>query len=171
MLNNGTSWYLQCLADLFKQSSIHRIFLYGGSHGAFISLHLAGKYPKSFRALVARNPVVDKSTKSQMSDIPDNGMLIDIDSSGQPGPKAMLVLYNASPISIAPFLEIPVFLMIGKNDKRVPPNQGYLLYHELKKLGRKNVKMNVYDDCHPLSKVSTHANVMINAELFFAEFM
>ena len=158
-------------SKLFYQSSIHRIFLYGGSHGAFISLHLAGKYPKSFRALVARNPVVDKSTKSQMSDIPDNGMMIDIDSSGQPGPKAMVVLYNASPISIAPFLEIPVFLMIGKNDKRVPPNQGYLLYHELKKLGRKNVKMNVYDDCHPLSKVSTHANVMINAELFFAEFM
>ena len=59
----------------------------------------------------------------------------------------------------------------GKNDKRVPPNQGYLLYHELKKFGRKKVKMNVYDDCHPLSKVSTHANVMINAELFFAEFM
>ena len=106
-----------------------------------------------------------------MSDIPDNGMLIDIDSSGNPGPMAMVELYNASPISIAPFLEIPVFLMIGKNDKRVPPNQGYLLYHELKKLGRKNVKMNVYDDCHPLSKVSTHANVMINAELFFAEFM
>ena len=104
-----------------------------------------------------------------MSDIPDNGMLINIDSSGNPGPNTMPVLYNASPISIAASIEIPLFLMIGKNDKRVPPSQGYLMYHELKSLERKNVKMNVYDDCHPLAKVSTHANVMINAALFFAK--
>ena len=148
-----------------------RIFLYGGSHGAFISLHLAGQYPKAFKALVARNPVVDKSTKSQMSDIPDNGMLIDINSSGNPGAKAMQLLFNASPVSNASSIETPVFLMIGKNDKRVPPSQGYLLFHELKGMGRKHVRMNVYDDCHPLIKVSTHANVMINTALFFNEFM
>ena len=147
-----------------------RVFLYGGSHGAFIALHLAGKFSEAFRALVARNPVVDKATKSQASDIPDNGMLIDINASGNPGPSAMHILYNASPISIAAFLTVPIFLMIGSSDRRVPPNQGYLLYHELQGLGKKNVRMNVYDDCHPLSKPSVHANVMINTALFFAEF-
>ena len=154
----------------FTQISLCRVFLYGGSHGAFIVLHLAGKFPADFRALVARNPVVDKATKSQSSDIPDNGMLININSSGNPGPSAMSLLYNASPLSIASFLKIPIFLMIGASDRRVPPNQGFLLYHELKGMGEKHVKMNVYDDCLPLSKVSVHANVMINTALFFTEF-
>ena len=166
---NYVPWFIKGSYKYLYLTFLSRIFLYGGSHGAFISLHLAGRYPKSFKAIVARNPVIDKATKSQMSDIPDNGMLINIDSSGNPGPNNMQVLYNASPISIAASIEIPLFLMIGKNDKRVPPSQGYLMYHEMKSLGRKNVKMNVYDDCHPLSKVSTHSNVMINAALFFAK--
>jgi acylaminoacyl-peptidase len=119
---------------------------------------------------VARNPVVDKATKSQASDIPDNGMLISVNSSGDPGPVAMPLLYNASPISHVSRIQIPIYLMIGSNDRRVPPSQGYLLYHELRALRRENVKLNVYDDCHPLSKVVTHSNVMINAALFYEEY-
>ena len=117
--------------------------------------------------MVARNPVINKATKSQASDIPDNGMLINITTSGHPGPTAMPILYNASPIAYASNIEVPVYLMIGIKDLRVPPSQGYSLYNELKGLGRTNVRMNVYDDCHPLFKVLVHSNVMVNAALFY----
>ena len=146
------------------------MFLYGGSHGAFIALHLAGQYPNVFKALVARNPVTNKATKSQASDIPDNGMLFNMAYSGDPGPASMPILYNVSPIAYASNINVPVYFMIGSKDRRVPPSQGYFLYHDLKGLGRKNVRMNLYDDCHPLFKVLAHSNVMVHAALFFDEF-
>ena len=120
--------------------------------------------------MVARNPVVDKATKSQASDIPDNGMLISINSSGDPGPVAMPLLYNASPISHVSKIRTPIYLMIGSNDRRVPPSQGYLLYHKLRAMGTENVKLNVYADSHPLSNVVTHSNVMINTAIFYEEY-
>ena len=113
---------------------------------------------------------MNKATKSQASDIPDNGMLISVNSSGDAGAAAMPLLYNASPIYHVSRIQTPVYLMIGANDRRVPPSQGYLLYHELMALGKENVKLNVYDDCHPLSKVVTHTNVMINTALFYDEY-
>ena len=63
---------------------------------------------------------------------------------------------------------VTAFLVLGKNDLRVPPSQGLEYYHALKSRG-KTVKMNLYDDNHPLGKVENDVNVMINAALFFYE--
>ena len=86
---------------------------------------------------------MDKATKSQASDIPDNGMFINVNSSGNPGPANMPLLYNASPISHVSKIQTPIYLMIGANDRRVPPSQGYFLYHELIALGKENIRMNM----------------------------
>jgi hypothetical protein len=67
----------------------------------------------------------------------------------------------------------------------VPPSQGLEYYHALKvrnsvsarelwptfypQAKGKTVKMNLYDDNHPLGKVENDVNVMINAALFFKE--
>ena len=74
--------------------------------------------------------------------------------------------------------------IVGKNDLRVPPSQGIEYYHALKvvtllqlswyhnlslQARGKTVKMNLYDDNHPLGKVENDVNVMINAALFFKE--
>ena len=57
-------------------------------------------------------------------------------------------------------------LIPGKNDLRVPPDQGRELYHHLKSQG-KEVYMNIYEDCHPLAKIPVHSDVLVNAALFF----
>jgi acylaminoacyl-peptidase len=62
-------------------------------------------------------------------------------------------MYEMSPIAHVHKVKAPIYLMIGTKDLRVPPSQGYEYYHNLKALG-KEVEMNVYDDCHPLSKVA-----------------
>ena len=141
--------------------------MFGGSHGAFIGLHLAGQHPNSFRAVIARNPVVNKATKSQSSDIPDTGMLTENTPSGNLDPNAMDILYQCSPIAYAANVKAPIYLMLGKQDLRVPPSQGYSYYHLLKQIGNTNVQMNVYDDCHPLSKVTVQSDIMVNAAVFF----
>ena len=82
------------------------------------------------------------------------------------GPDVMKRLYNCSPIAHVEKVKAAVYLMVGKNDLRVPPSQPYEYYRNLKALG-KRVEMNVYDDNHPLRKVPVDTNVLINSALFF----
>ena len=63
-------------------------------------------------------------------------------------------------------VKIPVHLNLGTLDRRVPKTQGMEYFRNLKALG-KQVSVNIYEDNHPLGKVSTHTNILINAYLFF----
>ena len=108
------------------------------------------------------------ATMATVTDIKDwtfneSGLNFDYKS---PTPKQMEEMYKKSPISHAHNVQCPVYLMIGKEDLRVPPSQGMEYYHQLKGLG-KSVDMNMYEDNHPLGKIANHANVFINAVLFY----
>jgi len=156
-----------CL-ERYPNISREKCVLMGGSHGGFLVTHLAGQYPGDYKGVVARNPVTNIASMSGITDIPDwtwNESGISYSWQG-PAPNTMASMYNMSPISHVENVTAPVFLMIGKNDLRVPPSQGYEYYHALKALG-KDVSMNTYDDNHPLGKVENDVNVMISAGIFF----
>ena len=78
----------------------------------------------------------------------------------------MDTFYNISPMVNVDQVKIPVHLNLGTLDRRVPNTQGIEYYRNLKALG-KQVSVNLYEDNHPLGKVSTKANILINAYLFF----
>lgn len=48
-----------------------KLILVGGSHGGFLVTHLSGQFPDMFKAVIARNPVIDVASMSIISDIPD----------------------------------------------------------------------------------------------------
>ena len=157
-----------CLAA-FPHLDADGLFLFGGSHGGFLVTNLAGQHPDMFAAVVCRNPVTDLVTMSQVSDIPDwisneSGLSYDPDAYFGPTlPKSV-----RSPSEFVDNIKTPIYFMIGTQDLRVPPQQGIEMYKKLKASG-KPVKLNTYEDNHPLAKVPVHSDVMINTAIFFEE--
>lgn len=49
----------------------NRAVLFGSSHGGFLVAHLSAHYPDMYKAVVARNPVIDVASMTVASDSPD----------------------------------------------------------------------------------------------------
>ncbi|KWU42907.1 alpha/beta-hydrolase, partial [Rhodotorula sp. JG-1b] len=108
----------------------NKTLLTGGSHGGWTACHLTARWPSEYGAVVMRNPVTDLVANASMTDIPDwcyeeAGIAYSLE--GPPSlvsPEDYRRFYEISPMRHAHRVTTPTLLLIGMEDRRVPPNQG-----------------------------------------------
>src|SRR5882724_7129082 len=100
-----------------------------------------------FKACIARNPVVDISSKLDGTDIPDWGYVESFAKSksfsfDKPlDPDSLKVMFEKSPINWISNVMVPTLMLLGKRDRRVPITQGLKYYRILKARG-------IESECH-----------------------
>ncbi|KAJ1891728.1 hypothetical protein LPJ66_006756 [Kickxella alabastrina] len=130
----------------------------GGSYAGYTGALLAARAPGFYRGFVLRNPVVAMAANAVTSDIADwcwaeLGLAYDFQAPPLLTPPVYEKMWAASPAAEADAVRDPVLLLLGANDRRVPPQQSFEYYARLKAAG-KRVHCRVYPGVgHPLDSV------------------
>ncbi|MFN7212844.1 MAG: prolyl oligopeptidase family serine peptidase [Lysobacteraceae bacterium] len=117
-----------------------RICIYGASYGGYASLMAVVKEPTLYQCAVGNVGVYDMPLMFGAGDIPET-------ESGENFLKEALgttSLESVSPNRQAARIQVPVYLMAGREDVRAPPEHTEMMYEALKALG-KPVEMKIYD--------------------------
>ncbi|KAL7648603.1 UNVERIFIED_CONTAM: hypothetical protein RMT77_000509 [Armadillidium vulgare] len=156
----------------FKDTvSEDELFIMGFSHGGLLTLHLATNYPNMFKAQATMNPASDIYIMAVVSDIPEWAFLeyglpfklgrsLDLES--------VTRMFERSPIRSVDQMKTPTLFLLGKNDVRVPPSQ-VLHYHRMLLARGIPSKVYMYEDDHPLRKLISESDYVIQIAKWFAE--
>lgn len=114
-----------------KFGSNLKAVLFGGSHGGFLTLHLASRYKNLYHVATARNPVAHLVSFIDTSDIPDwcyteSGLAdwCEWPLGHLPNDNELMRLSNESPLKyLDKTWSVPLLMLLGGKDRRVPNSQ------------------------------------------------
>ncbi|CBY13899.1 unnamed protein product [Oikopleura dioica] len=154
-----------------SKNSYENVFVFGGSHGGFLTAHLTAARPDQFRAAVIRNPVIDLNSMHHVTDIPDwnewQGLNIPPLLGKPPSEEQILELRKRSPIAYAHKVKTPTLMNIGLKDLRVPPPQGDQWIKALRSYGVSCEQYDYPEDCHPLGSTETLGDIFVHLHRWF----
>ncbi len=176
--------YRRCLkeAHLVVDVDESKVLLLGGSHGGFLAAHMSRSSSPGFppgvmvKGVALRNPVCDLAEQLVRTDIPDwcftesgadpKSQII----GGEADVEARVLMMRKSPAYfLSEVTSVPLLMLLGKCDRRVPPEVGRNYARRLEAAGG-NVKVVVYpNDNHSLSNADCDANMWVEIMTFFKE--
>ena len=142
---------------------VEKIVTFGGSHGGFLSLHLACEIP--IDASVVLNGAVNIASMVLSTDITDwpFAEVLNINPVYPPTAEHITEMYKASPISRLSKIQCPVLLIAGGSDMRVPPSATMDVYRVLR-ANNKETKLFWYpNDGHGLLDKATTNDIIMNS--------
>jgi acylaminoacyl-peptidase len=167
------STVVQTAEYIHKTYSPDLVGIWGFSHGGFLSAHMAAKFSSLIDFAVTGAPVINFISSYYSCDIPDWSLNEALGVWDWKGEKKMDKetfdkMWDMSPIKYAEGINVPILIIHGSEDRRVPLGQSVELYTELKRMGKK-VKFYQYDNNGHSFKQISGLDDMIAVSLEFFE--
>ena len=165
---------VSCVEMVRQKYKAEKVFIWGWSHGGFLSTQMAAKHSDIIDACVIGAPVINFISSYFSCDIPDwalveSGLSVESDGEYNLTPEAFEKMWNCSPIKYADGINVPVLIAHGSKDRRVPIGQSIELYQFLKKRS-KPVKFLQYDNNgHSMLLRDSWDDMMVSTMKFFAD--
>jgi acylaminoacyl-peptidase len=141
---------LQAVEEASQIVSTSRLVALGGSHGGFLSAHLAAT--GKLAASIVINGVIDIASMAYSTDITDWCFAETVSSACKYPMSAADVqaMYQMSPVSRAAGVNCPSLIIVGGSDQRVPASQSMEWYRLLKGTGRDVTLLSFPQDGHAI---------------------